>query len=456
MEVDQLRYAAESGDVSIAVVGDVILNRPVRQYREPRFLDVVELLRDSDATVGNMETLYHNWEMSYGSNYNAAYQVAPPEMLGELQWLGFSGMSAAMNHAFDAGEAGLLKTLENCRNWGVPIAGAGMSLAEARSPAHIETGKGRVALLGGCTTFHLPDVVHAGPGRADFPGKPGISILRHEERYTVPSRVFDCLAGLHRGLELREPLERDEMRIFGKTLLRGNEYTLTTNCHPEDLDSIGRYVRAAKKTADWVIYSIHCHESGNRGKYYNTVHRPSTPDFLIEFAHFVIDQGCDVVFGHGPHILRGIEIYRGRPIFYSLGNFFFNVENLNKVPPPAYARLGLTDEDTPGDWAESFASESSFAWASEPACYQSVIAVCEFQSRELAAVKLYPVDLGIGATLSQRGRPIMADELVAKDIMNWISEVSQPFGTHITSSDDEIVQVRLPAIGNVTDAGRDN
>ena len=439
-----MRYAAESGDVTVTVVGDVILNRPVSHYREPRFLDVVELLRASDATFGNMEMLYHNWEMSYGSNYIAAYQVGPPEMLEELKWLGFSGMSAAMNHAFDAGEAGLLKSLKNCRERGIPTAGAGNSLAEARSPAYVDTVQGRVALLAGCTTFHLTDVVHAGPGRSDFPGKPGISILRHETVYMVPSHVFDGLVEMHRGLELREQLGEDEMVVFGERVRRGEGYARSTHCRVEDMEDIGKYVRAAAKTADWVVYSIHCHESGNEGDFYNMVHRPSTPDFLVEFAHYLIDQGCDVVYGHGPHILRGIEIYKGRPIFYSLGNFFFNVENLNRVPPPSYPRFGLTDSDTPGDWAQVFASESVYAWADEPACYESIIATCEFKNKELAAVRLIPVDLGVGATLSQRGRPVIADDKISEEVMAWIRDVSEPFGTSIGSSEADLVRFQWP------------
>ena len=42
---------------------------------------------------------------------------------------------------------------------------------------------------------------------------------------------------------------------------------------------------------------------------------------LITFSHAVIDAGADVVFGHGPHVMRGMEFYKGRLIAYSLGNF---------------------------------------------------------------------------------------------------------------------------------------
>ena len=52
----------------------------------------------------------------------------------------------------------------------------------------------------------------------------------------------------------------------------------------------------------------------------------SPPDFLVQFAHWSIDQGCDLTAGHGPHYVH--EIYKGRPIFYSLGNFIFQNETV--------------------------------------------------------------------------------------------------------------------------------
>ena len=63
--------------------------------------------------------------------------------------------------------------------------------------------------------------------------------------------------------------------------------------------------------ADWVIVSVHCHESGT--------HRDEPPAFLEAFARAAIDEGADMFFGHGPHVTRGIEIYKGKPILYSLG-----------------------------------------------------------------------------------------------------------------------------------------
>jgi poly-gamma-glutamate synthesis protein (capsule biosynthesis protein) len=47
----------------------------------------------------------------------------------------------------------------------------------------------------------------------------------------------------------------------------------------------------------------------------------------IDLARKLIDAGADIIMGHHPHVLQGIEIYKGKPIFYSLGNFVFGAKN---------------------------------------------------------------------------------------------------------------------------------
>lgn len=436
-------YDAEEGNIRIALAGDVILNRPVSHYREPGFLKVREILTGADAAIGNLESLYHNWEMAYGSIYTAAYQVGRPEMLEEVKWLGFGGMGVAMNHAFDCGEAGLLATIDNCRARGIPLAGAGRDLGEARSPAYVETPVGRIAVMSAATTFALTNVVHAGPGRHEMPGKPGISMLRHDTVHHVPEAEFDALRRTHAGLQSREPVTEETVTLSGNVYRKGNSFSISTSCGKEDLESIARYVRAAKKTSDFVVFSIHAHENGNDGKWCNAVHRPSVPDFLVEFCHRLIDEGCDVVFGHGPHVLRGIEVYNGKPIFYSLGNFVFNVETLDKVPAPSYTRIGMDQNAIPGEWTEKFAHDSLWAWSKEPACYQTVIPVCEFKGFKLASVTLHAVDLGYGTKTSQRGRPVIASPEVATQIFDWLRDTSARFGTRFSLVDEVTARIDL-------------
>ncbi|HEY9482569.1 MAG TPA: CapA family protein, partial [Micromonosporaceae bacterium] len=91
-----------------------------------------------------------------------------------------------------------------------------------------------------------------------------------------------------------------------------------------DIDGAARLVRTAAKSADVVIVQAHM---GAEGAAYQHV-RPGVQTFLgenrgdvIAFSHAMIDAGASIVIGHGPHVLRGIEFYRGHLIAYSLGNF---------------------------------------------------------------------------------------------------------------------------------------
>jgi poly-gamma-glutamate capsule biosynthesis protein CapA/YwtB (metallophosphatase superfamily) len=91
-----------------------------------------------------------------------------------------------------------------------------------------------------------------------------------------------------------------------------------------DHESAARLVRELDATHDLVLVSFH---GGAEGR--NALHVVDGPELYLEenrgdlkaFARAVIDAGADLVIGHGPHVLRGLEIYRDRLVMYSLGNF---------------------------------------------------------------------------------------------------------------------------------------
>jgi hypothetical protein len=91
-----------------------------------------------------------------------------------------------------------------------------------------------------------------------------------------------------------------------------------------DIEAGSALVKKAKERADLVVVQMHVGAEGAD----KTHVRPGTEMFLgenrgdsIKFAHAVVDAGADLVIGHGPHVMRGMEFYRGRLVAYSLGNF---------------------------------------------------------------------------------------------------------------------------------------
>lgn len=437
-------YEAELGNISIAVIGDVMVNRRTSGFREPEFLGMVDVLRSSDLVIANLETQIHHFEMSWAQKPDSiSWQVGSPECLDDLKWMGIGAVTTASNHSFDYNEAGFLATMENVKASGLAFAGGGSTLDAARSPALMDLAQGRVALMGAATTFS--DQSQAGLARPDFPGKPGINALRHNRVHIVPQPIFDSLHEAKKELgyseyeqvhhsfhphRARHYNEDVELHLFGQTFRLGEGFDIETSCNQEDLEGIEKWIRGAGKQADWRVYGVHCHESGNAGTIHEAA-RETPPEFLIEFGRWAVDQGCDLVVTHGPHFLRGIEIYRGKPIFYSLGNFIFNNDTVQAQPDPAYRRQGLGFDHTPGDWGATRSGDDTYGFPMDSAFFRSVIAVCKYADHKLTEIELHPLDLGFGRPMSQRGRPVLADRELSDEILVWLQRVSEPFGTEI-------------------------
>ena len=441
-------YDAERGDISIAVGGDAMITRRMRAFQEESFLKLVEVLRAADVSIVNLEMLFHDYESSWQFT-GGTYTRSDPRNLDELKWMGIDAVTTANNHAYDFSEGGFLATLRHCKELDLLQAGGGQNIDEARAPAYVDSGRGRVAVLSASSTFS--EQSRAGPGRPDFPGKPGVNALRHGTAHYVDRDVFDALTKANRALGyeaqqeaarafafsgLSEAIDREtEVRFMGGRFLLGEEFLVKTLANQDDLTGIGNWIRGARKQADWLVYGAHSHESGSTGEFHGGS-RLSPSDFLIDFAHWTIDQGCALFAGHGPHFLRGIEIYKNRPIFYSLGNFIFQNESVLWVPDEAYRRFGLDYDQTPGDYLDTRSGGGSRAFAGDPVFWQSVVGVCDYQAGDLKEIRLYPIDMGFGRPIPQRGRPVLAQGAVAQEILRWLQAVSEPFGTEIAIQGD--------------------
>ena len=448
-------YEAEHGDISIAVLGDTMISRRMRAFREPHFLKLVEILRNADVSIANLEFLFHDYESSWQWT-RGTYTRSDPKNLNELKWMGIDAVLTANNHAYDFSEGGLMTTLKHLDDMDIPHAGGGKDVDQARAPAYVDSSRGRVAVMSASSTFS--DISRAGPGRPDFPGRPGINALRHQKIHYVTPDVFEALHKANRELGYDEQEDaaaqfgfgghseealdkRTAVRFMGSEFRLADASTIETSVNQEDLAGIGKWIRGATKQADWLVYGVHCHESGATGEYHGGS-RTSPPDFLVDFAHWSIDQGCDLFAGHGPHFLRGIEIYHGKPIFYSLGNFIFQNEPVPWVPDEGYRRFGLGYDQTPGDYLDTRSDSGKRGFPADAVFWQSVIGVCHYEAKELKEVKLYPIDIGFGRPIPQRGRPVLAQGHVADDILQWLKHLSEPLGTKI-AIEGEVGVIRL-------------
>jgi poly-gamma-glutamate synthesis protein (capsule biosynthesis protein) len=413
-----------TGTMTFALTGDAILTQRLSPFEEPEYLSMIEVIRGADVAFTNLEVLFHDYDEGYPAAHSGGtWMRAEPHVAREFVWAGFDMVSRANNHTLDYGPGGMRATTRALNEVGLVHAGAGENLARARAPAYLETRGGRVALISVASTFSDED--RAGPQRGDVRGRPGLSPLRYTTTYHVSTASLQKLRDVAEETEMRIAGSGDSVRLLGEQFVARDPVGRHTAPHRGDMADIVKTVRDARRQADWIIVTSHTHESSGS--------RETPADFLVTFAHAVVDAGADIFVGHGPHVLRGIEIYRGKPIFYSLANFIFQNESVRFLPAEMYERYGLPPMDaTPADiYDQRIAVSATGGFPGERKFWESVIGVPQFDDGELAEVRLYPITLGFGKPRSQRGRPRFADRSSGQRIIEALGKLSREFGTSI-------------------------
>ena len=443
---------------TVVAVGDVIMGRAVTVEADAEFERVLDILRGGDVTFANFEGSLIDFTTFDGfaqAEHGGAYHVAPPEVADDLRNMGIDLVNLANNHIMDWGLEGMRQTRRHLERAGLVHAGTGETLGLARGPAYLETKGGRVALVGTASSF--TDLSRAGPPAPKVRGRPGVNALRLSRTTVVTEsmlanlrEILDVLPGredeeseegdeLEEGQDLEESRELEEseeleegdgeddepadsLRFMGRSFKVGDAPAFTYEANEDDVAGILRSVREGKQLSDFLILTQHAHEPGNWSR--------EPADYLPTLVRSAIDEGADMFIGHGPHQLRGIEIYEGRPIFYSLGNFIFH-DNLTPVPYAMFERYDVDPrEGTEGDvnaaMGERFNNRPNF---------ESVITASTFEGGRVSEIRLYPIELRQENRLANRGVPRLAPPETADRILERLQELSAPFGTIIEIED---------------------
>ncbi|MES0007830.1 CapA family protein [Mesorhizobium sp. M0062] len=422
---------------TMVAVGDLILSRPLTKGNHPGFDDIVKILREADATFGNMETNIFDIRSFKGSpeaEYGGAYHVSLPELGPDLKAMGFNLVSYANNHTLDWGVEGMRETCRVLDQSGIICAGVGENLAQAGAARFLETARGRVALLSFATTFE--PMARACDPAGEAPGRPGLNSLRLGQTVLVSPEQLESLREIRDDLPDTEPGYQDPglVVLAGTRYQAGEKAGYSFKPDPRDVAGILRNLRRGKQFSDFCIATNHGHEPGNWDQ--------NPPDYERAFAHDLIDAGADAYVVHGPHQLRGVEIYKGRPIFYSLGNFFYD-DLRTPVGADMFAAYGkdpVRDTDaevTVDEETKGYPTPDGFVGAlAQPIFYESIIVVSRFEQNHLAELRLYPIELGYSKRFANRGVPRLAVGQQAKAILERMQKLSQPFGTVIAIEND--------------------
>jgi poly-gamma-glutamate synthesis protein (capsule biosynthesis protein) len=440
-------YDAERGDFSLMLLGDVMPTRRLAVFEEERYLQFRDLCSGADATFANLETAVHRYLEGHQNIAGGTYMTTEPHLLEDLKWLGVNFVSTANNHAYDYGEEGVLATCRYLDAAGIVHAGSGRHLREARAPAYLDTKRGRVALI--AITATMPGHSIAGAQRPDTPGRAGINPLRHSTSYVVDERGLaelrrlGAVLGFDSAVERRRKLGDSKQRLgasssnecsFGSMRFEvGDRFGVRTTANERDGEENLQQIKEARRMSDWVVVSFHCHELGGE-KLLTAAQRSDIDelaDFAVEFAHQCIDAGADVFVAHGPQEPFGVEIYQERPIFYSLGTTIFELETPQYLAEEAYARYGLGSDAGPADFADTRYQHDQAGHPADPDYWKQIAAKCEFKGKKLERVDLYPLDLGFGKPRWQRGRPLLADEKLGREIIDKVAGLSRRRGVEV-------------------------
>ena len=409
---------------SLSAAGDALISQRLAS-RDSGFLRLTEVIRSADARFVNLEGTLHNFEGHPQATSGGSYVCGSPLIIEDLKTLGFNLYSVANNHMTDWGEGGIFGTFATLDGAGVVYAGLGRHLAEARTPRYLETAAGRVALL--ALTSTMPPGAYAGEQRPDCQGRPGVNPLRFETTIAVDRATLDTLAGIdtrvHFSASRQHSVQLGFLRpdpagisnLFGQRFTVGDPPGIRTEPHAADLAGNLAWIRDARRQAERVVMSVHAHEQRDGD-------HEQPAQFIPAFCGAAIEAGADVVIGHGPHILRGMEIHQGKPIFFSLGNFIFQNETMWRQPQDFYERLGLPASATPADLFDARGARGGFAV--DPAYWESVVATVQFDGDRLAEIRLYPVTLGHGLPRAQRGNPVLAAPDTGRAIIERVARLS--------------------------------
>jgi poly-gamma-glutamate capsule biosynthesis protein CapA/YwtB (metallophosphatase superfamily) len=364
--------------VTLFAVGDIILKN---ENPELYFELVAPTLRSGDVVIGQGEIPYTNRPARTTETMSAE----DPESMRGLTYAGFNVITLTGNHMWDAGVPGIEDTITWLKEHNITPVGTGMNIDEARHPAIIEKKNTRVGILSyNCVG---PKETWASPTK---PGSAYVNVLTHYELdHAVP----------------------------------GGTPTVYTFSDPETLDAMLDDIRSLRSRCDVLAVSLH------KG----IIHTPAKlARYELDVSHAAIDAGADLILGHHAHILKGIEVYKGKIIFHGLNQLVAILPSL--APNPGQDKKS---------WAQKRKRLYNFEpdpenqnYPFHPDSKQTIIAKCIIENGKIEKVTYLP------CLINKQGQPeILKHDNRGEEIFEYMKRISAEaeLNAHFVWDGDEVL-----------------
>lgn len=426
--------------MKICVTGDSILMRPLPEDY-PGMAAVAGHIGLADVRINNLEMVISNYDQFASTYCGGIWLTSPEQRLDDVLRYGFNCFGFANNHTMDFSYGGLASTLAALEKRKLPVCGAGMDLAAATRAAKVQAGEETVAVL--CVTATCDDAARAGgPGRT-IPARPGVNMLRHSETFLVNRAHMQALEEIAAATHINGRINNS--KAGGYTLSKPGIFSLgtvdfklsdtegkTSAPHPGDMERMKAAIAQASREADYVVVCFHSHEiKGDDDE---------EPDFFIEtFARSCIDWGASAVVGSGTHQIKAIELYKGKPIFYSIANFIFQVDRMVEVPLDYYEKFRVDPRKTVEEAEYIRSAGGTRGLETQFKNYKGLMPLLEFADGELVSARIKPVELGFYGDKAYKGLPRDAAPEVTREIFETLCRLSKPYGTELRLEDGCII-----------------
>lgn len=343
----------------IIVCGDIVLDVENAQHW---ISGISEVTNAADIVIGHVEVPHSKSDFELKGDVPAP--GADPENLKALASAGFDIITLAGNHIYDCGDKGISDTIETLENFGIKHCGAGKDISSARAPVVYEFKGKKIGVL----SYNCVGPENAWAGK-DKSGCAYLPIITEDDAQVAPTAKLISVPK-----DANNILENDLNNLATKAELK--------------------------------IVALH------KG----IVHTPAKlAPYERDIAHIAIDMGADIVISHHAHILRGIEFYKGKPIFHGLGNGCVVTTALgpNQNHPK---RL---------EWVEKrkkifgFEPDDRYYLAPfHPEAINAFLGQIDWQDDGKIEISIIPVHV------EPPGRPVIADEERAFEIMNYVKKIT--------------------------------